>query len=41
MKALGEFDLLPLAEMPMAQLSRGQIYKCALVGLLAVGLGEL
>ena len=33
---LGEFDLLPLAERPLMQLSRGQIYKAAFVGLLAV-----
>ncbi|KAF0180611.1 MAG: ABC transporter ATP-binding protein [Limisphaerales bacterium] len=33
---LREFDLLPLAQMPVAALSRGQSYKTALVGLLAV-----
>ena len=31
---LGEFDLLPYAEMPIATLSRGQTYKAALIGLL-------
>ncbi len=33
---LREFDLLALAQMPVAALSRGQGYKTALVGLLAV-----
>lgn len=33
---LRDFDLLPLAEAPIAYLSRGQIYKVALAGLLAV-----
>jgi ABC-type multidrug transport system ATPase subunit len=33
---LREFDLLPLAETPLGQLSRGQIYKAAFTGLLAV-----
>jgi ABC-2 type transport system ATP-binding protein len=33
---LQELDLLPLIDMPMGKLSRGQIYKCALAGLLAV-----
>ncbi len=36
MRSLAELDLLPLAEMPMAQLSRGQLYKCALTALFAV-----
>jgi ABC-type multidrug transport system ATPase subunit len=36
LEALREFDLLPLAETPLANLSRGQVYKAALVGLLAV-----
>ncbi len=35
-RALTELDLLPLAEAPVAQLSRGQIYKVALAGLFAV-----
>lgn len=33
---LHEFDLLPLAQMPVAALSRGQAYKTGLVALLAV-----
>ncbi len=33
---LGEFDLLPLAESPLATLSRGELYKAALVAVLAV-----
>lgn len=33
---LAELDLLPLAEMPLAQVSRGQLYKAALAGLFAV-----
>jgi ABC-type multidrug transport system ATPase subunit len=33
---LREFDLLPLAQTPVQFLSRGQIYKTGLVGLLAV-----
>lgn len=33
---LREFDLLPLAQMPVAALSRGQAYKTGLVALLAV-----
>lgn len=33
---LRDFDLLTLAEMPVATLSRGQAYKAALVALLAV-----
>jgi ABC-type multidrug transport system ATPase subunit len=33
---LREFDLLAVAEMPLATLSRGQIYKAALTALLAV-----
>ncbi|HXJ55069.1 MAG TPA: ABC transporter ATP-binding protein [Verrucomicrobiae bacterium] len=33
---LRDFDLLAVAEMPMAMLSRGQIYKAALTALLAV-----
>lgn len=36
LRALGEFDLLPLAHVPVAHLSRGQIYKVALTALLAV-----
>jgi ABC-type multidrug transport system ATPase subunit len=36
MGALRDFDLLPQAESPLALLSRGQIYKAALVALLAV-----
>jgi ABC-type multidrug transport system ATPase subunit len=36
LRTLGELDLLPLAEAPLATLSRGQIYKCALAGLFAV-----
>ena len=32
---LGDFDLLPLAEMKLKTLSRGQLYKAALVALLA------
>jgi ABC-2 type transport system ATP-binding protein len=36
LQSLSGLDLLPLAEMPMAQFSRGQIYKCALAGLFAV-----
>jgi ABC-type multidrug transport system ATPase subunit len=36
LRALEELDLMPLAEVPLAQLSRGQIYKSALVGLRAV-----
>ncbi|MGV3774805.1 MAG: ABC transporter ATP-binding protein [Verrucomicrobiales bacterium] len=34
---LKDFDLLPLAEMPLHTLSRGQLYKAALVSLIAVG----
>lgn len=34
--ALEHLDLMPLAEAPLAQLSRGQLYKAALVGLRAV-----
>ena len=33
---LRQFDLLPIAERPLKTLSRGQRYKAALVGLLAV-----
>ncbi len=33
---LGDFDLMPLIDTPMANLSRGQVYKAALVALLAV-----
>jgi ABC-type multidrug transport system ATPase subunit len=33
---LREFDLLPLAESPMATLSRGQTYKAALAGLILI-----
>lgn len=33
---LRDLDLLPLADAPVGQLSRGQIYKAALVGLFAV-----
>ncbi len=33
---LGDLDMLALAEIPMGRLSRGQIYKAALAGLLAV-----
>ncbi len=33
---LRQFDLLPIAERPLKNLSRGQKYKAALVGLLAV-----
>jgi|SRR6185503_6668354 len=33
---LRDFDLLPLAEMPIFTLSRGQTYKAALIALLAV-----
>jgi len=33
---LREFDLLPLADLPLAQLSRGQQYKAALISLIAV-----
>ena len=33
---LRDFDLLPHAENPLGQLSRGQIYKAALAGLFAV-----
>lgn len=33
---LREFDVLALAEAPLGTLSRGQFYKCGLVGLLAV-----
>lgn len=36
LRALAELDLLPLAEVPVAQLSRGQLYKTALTGLFAV-----
>lgn len=36
LRTLGELDLLPLAEVPMVQLSRGQIYKCALTSLFTV-----
>ena len=36
MRALSELDMLPLAEVPLGQLSRGQIYKAALTGLFAV-----
>lgn len=36
LRALEELDLMPLAEVPVAQLSRGQLYKAALVGLRAV-----
>ncbi len=36
LQALADLDLLPLAEVPMAQLSRGQLYKCALVALFSV-----
>jgi ABC-type multidrug transport system ATPase subunit len=32
---LREFDMLPLATRPVATLSRGQAYKCALIGLVA------
>ncbi len=34
--ALGELDLLPLAEAPLGTLSRGQAYKAAFAALLAV-----
>ncbi len=34
--ALRDFDLLPLAEAPLATLSRGQLYKVAFCGLIAV-----
>jgi ABC-type multidrug transport system ATPase subunit len=33
---LRDFDLLPVAETPLQNLSRGQAYKAALVGLIAV-----
>lgn len=33
---LREFELLPLADLPLVQLSRGQQYKAALVALIAV-----
>jgi ABC-type multidrug transport system ATPase subunit len=33
---LRDFDLLPLADLPLVQLSRGQLYKAALVALIAV-----
>jgi len=33
---LRDFDLLPLAEVPLRTLSRGQVYKAALAGLIAV-----
>jgi len=33
---LREFDLLALADLPLLQFSRGQLYKAALVGLIAV-----
>jgi ABC-type multidrug transport system ATPase subunit len=33
---LKEFDILPLVESPLGTLSRGQLYKAALVGLLTV-----
>jgi ABC-2 type transport system ATP-binding protein len=36
LSTLADFDLLPLAERPAATLSRGQIYKLAIAGLLAV-----
>lgn len=36
LRALGDLDLLPLAEAPLARLSRGQLYKVAFTGLLAV-----
>lgn len=35
-RLLGEFDLLPLAESPLTTLSRGELYKAALVAVLAV-----
>jgi ABC-type multidrug transport system ATPase subunit len=35
-EALRHLDLLPLAETPLVHLSRGQLYKTALAGLLAV-----
>jgi ABC-2 type transport system ATP-binding protein len=36
LSALRDFDLLPLAESPLGLLSRGQLYKAALVALLSV-----
>jgi len=33
---LREFDLLALADLPLLQFSRGQLYKAALIGLIAV-----
>lgn len=36
LRVLGELDLLPLAESPIARLSRGQIYKVALTALVVV-----
>jgi ABC-type multidrug transport system ATPase subunit len=36
MQTLAELDLLPLAEAPVAQMSRGQLYKVALSALVAV-----
>lgn len=36
LESLRDLDLLPLAEAPIGQLSRGQIYKAAFAGLLAV-----
>ena len=36
LEILRDFDLLPLAETPLAFLSRGQMYKSMLAGLLAV-----
>lgn len=33
---LRDLDLMPLAEVPLVRLSRGQIYKAAMVGLFAV-----
>lgn len=36
LQLLKDFDLLPLAEMPLHTLSRGQLYKAALIALIAV-----
>ena len=36
LRVLGELDLLPLAQVPVASLSRGQIYKVALAALVVI-----
>jgi len=36
LRVLGELDMLPLAEVPVARLSRGQLYKVALAALVVI-----